>query len=207
MDNSRSKLKPIHRTGPVGRLARLTLAGAFALTLLSIVDWRGSARFRNPHVLSEPSVWFLDALMFVAFVILVGALGSALAGAAARRPWQVRAVVASVAAVALAAGVGLATHGSAWGFPLADLVWWFDVLVLVEQLIATLLAIALGTPGCEVGVWSDMLARARGHTATSEQGLACVVGLHLVDAWEARRRTTARRSLHAEWSESIGKRW
>ena len=191
MDNSRSKVKTIHRTGPVGRLARLALAGAFALTLFSIVDSRGSARFRNPHVLSEPSVWFLDALMFVIFVILVGALASALAGARARRPWQVGVVVASMAAVALAAGVGLATHGSAWGFPLADLVWWFDVVVLVEQLIATLLAIALGTPGCEVGVWSDLLARARGHTAPSEQGLACVVGLHLVDAWEARRRTTA----------------
>jgi hypothetical protein len=45
------------RTGPIGRLARLVLAGAFLLTLLAIVDSRGSARFRNAHILTEPSAW------------------------------------------------------------------------------------------------------------------------------------------------------
>jgi len=36
-------------------------------------------------------------------------------------------------------------------------------------------------------VWPELLARARGRSARSEQGLACIVGLHLIDAWEARR--------------------
>jgi len=34
--------------------------------------------FENPHVLSEASVWFLDLLMAVGLVILVGVQASAL---------------------------------------------------------------------------------------------------------------------------------
>lgn len=182
-----TSVTPCH-TGPIGRLARLILAGVFIVTLLSIVDSRGSAHFRNPHILQEPLAWFLHLLLFTVFVNLVGALAASFYGQATRRRWQVGAVIASMIAVAIAAEIGKLTQGSYWGFPLADLVWWFDVSVLVEQVAATLLAIALGTPGCEIGVWADLLARNRSGPSTPEAGLACIVGLHLVDAWEARRR-------------------
>ena len=175
------------RTGPVGRLARLTLAAVYAASLLSIVDRRGSAHFRNPHILSEPLPWLLHLVMLTSFLLLIGALASAVAGTGARRRWELWAFVACVLTVALAGVIGLVTQGSAWGFPLADLVWWFDVLMLIEGLVATLLAIALGTPGCEIGVWPELLMRDRRGTAKSEEGLACVVGLHLIDQWEARR--------------------
>jgi len=176
------------RTGPFGRLARLVLLVAFALIFFSIVDQRGSARFRNPHVLTEPWVWFFTALLYVIFVILAGAIAKSVGGPRARGRWQVGTVVASVVAIAGAALVSQSVNGSAWGFPLADGVWWFDVLVIVEQVFAFVLVIALGIPGCEIGVWGMLLARARGTTASSETGLACIVGLHLLDAWEARRR-------------------
>lgn len=182
------------RTGPVGRLARLGFAAAYGATFLSIVDWRGSARFRNPHILSEPTAWFLHLLMFISFLILVGALATTWAGPAAKRRFQVGAFVASATAVAVAALIGLATRGTTWGFPLADLVWWFDVLMLSEGLVALLLAIILGTPGCEIGVWSELLARARGGEPETNVGLACVVGLHVLDAWEARSRVAANKS-------------
>lgn len=182
------------RTGPIGRLARAGLAAAYAATLLSIVDWRGSARFRNPHILSEPTAWLLHLLMFTSFLILVGALATTLAGPAAKRRFQVGAFAASVTAVAVAALIGLGTRGAAWGFPLADLVWWFDVLMLCEGLVATLLAIILGTPGCEISVWPDLLARARGGDSETHIGLACIVGLHLLDAWEARTRVSSNKS-------------
>jgi hypothetical protein len=185
----------IVRTGPIGRLARAGLAAAYAATLLSIVDWRGSARFRNPHILSEPSAWFLHLLMFTTFLILVGALATTLAGPTAKRRFQVGAFAASLTAVAVAALIGLGTQGAAWGFPLADLVWWFDVLMLSEGLVATLLAIILGTPGCEIGVWPDLLARARGGDSETHVGLACIVGLHLLDTWEARARVSSNKSL------------
>lgn len=185
----------VSRTGPIGRLARAVLAAAYAATLVSIVDWRGSARFRNPHILSEPTAWLLHLLMFASFVILVGALASAFAGLVAQRRFQVGAVAASVTAVVIAALIGLATRGAAWGFPLADVVWWFDVVMLSEGLVATVLAIILGTPGCEIGVWSELVARRRGRDSEMHVGLACIIGLHLLDAWEARPRDSANRSL------------
>jgi hypothetical protein len=171
------------RTGPIGRVARLALATAYAVTLGSIVDPRLSARFRNPHILTEPGAWILHVVMFITFILLVGAL----AGAATKRTWQVAALGLSALTVALAALVGILTHGSAWGFPLADIVWWFDVVMLVEGFIATIVATALRTPACEIGVWRELAARARGGSSPPEHGLDCIVGLHLLDAWEARR--------------------
>ena len=80
------------------------------------------------------------------------------------------------------------------GFPLADLVWTFDVVMLAQTVVALLLAIVLGTPGCEIGVWPEVIARSRGESAPPTTGLACVIGLHFIDEWEARRRPAARRT-------------
>ena len=185
--SSHSPLLARVRTGPVGRLARLALAAVYAASLLSIVDRRGPAHFRNPHILTEPLAWLLHLVMLTSFLLLIGALASALRRTKNR--WQLGAFVACVLTVAVAGVIGLATQGSAWGFPLADLVWWFDVLMLIEGFVATLLAIALATPGCEIGVWPELLMHAGWGTAKSEEGLACIVGLHLIDRWEARRGT------------------
>lgn len=179
----------IRRTGPVGRLARLALAGAFAYPLFTFLGPGWSARFRNPHILSEASAWLIHLLMLLTFVILVGALAAALFGPRARIRWQVGASVAALVVVLVAGAVGLVLHSSFWGFPLADAVWWFDVVMLVEQIAALLLAVMLGMPGCEVGVWPYLITRVRGGDTTTETGLACVVGLHLLDRWEANRAT------------------
>ena len=176
------------RTGPLGRLVRLVLAAAAGLFLASIVDQGGVVGFRSPSILTEPSVWVLDAAMLAAFVHLVGRLAAVLAGERAARRWQRGALVGLAAALGGAALVGQAVFGAVWGFPLADLVWAFDVVMLLETIVAALLASALGTPGCEVGVWPELLARARGQRPAPAAGLACPVGLHLLDAWEARRR-------------------
>jgi hypothetical protein len=166
------------------------LAGLFAYPLLSFLGPGWSARFRNPHILSEPSAWLVHVLMLVIFVILVGALASALLGPESRTRWQIGAVVFAAAVVVVTGGIGRLIHGSFWGYPLADAVWWFDVLMLTEQIAAALLAVALGTPGCEIGVWPSLLARFRGGRPIPETGLACIVGLHLIDGWEARRAVT-----------------
>ena len=179
-----------NRTGPLGRLARLGWAAATAMILASIVDGRGPARFRNPHVLTEPSAWLLHAVMLVIFVLLVGSIAAALGGRHVARRAQVGTLLALAGTVALAGAVGHLTYGSVWGFPLADFVWSFDVLMLAQEVVALVLAIALGTPGCEIGVWPELIARLRGERWSPSAGLACIVGLHLVDAWEARRRTS-----------------
>ncbi len=177
-----------YRTGPLGRLARLTLAAVAGLSLSSIVDEGGIVGFRSPSILTEPSVWFLDTVMLGLFVYLVGQLATVLAGEGAARRWRFRALAALAAVMMVAAISGQAFFGAAWGLPLADLVWAFDVVMLLETIVAVLLAIALGTPGCEVGVWPELIARARHQASTPSAGPACIVGLHLLDAWEARRR-------------------
>jgi hypothetical protein len=185
---SRPSAAGADRTGPLGRLARLIVAAAAGLFLSSILDEGGIVGFRRPSVLAEPSVWLLDAVMLALFAHLVGRLAAATVGERAARRWQCGALVGLVAALGGAALVGRALSGAVWGFPLADLVWAIDVTMLAETVAAALLAVALGTPGCEVGVWPELLARARGERVAPAAGPACPVGLHLLDAWEARRR-------------------
>lgn len=176
-----------HRTGPIGRIARVAWAIVFFASLVSIVGPRGPAQFRDPHILTEPSAWVLHLAMLAVFVILAGAVAEAMGGEARRA--RLIALGAVVAGVAVAGTVGVLTGGAFWGFPLADAVWVFDVAVLIEQVLALVLAIAFGTPGCEIGVWSELISRARGGPARETEGLACVVGLQLIDRWEAGRRS------------------
>ena len=176
------------RTGPIGRAARLAWAGVVGATLVSLIDARGPSRFRDPHVLTEPSAWLIHALSLAVFVLLVGVVAAALGGARAGRRWQVGAVIALVVVTLVAGGIGQIRAGAVWGFPLADLVWIFDIAILGTELLAFALVVWLGTPGCEIGVWGELIARARGEAAPRTDVLACIVGLHLIDRWEASRR-------------------
>ena len=178
------------RTGPLGRFARLGLLAIFGGSLYSIVDASGSARFRNPHVLMEPSAWFLHVMMLIVFVVMVGTLASALAGPRLVRPTQIGAVAGLFATVVVAAIIGQAAAGLVWGFPLADLVWWFDVAMVAVGVVSAAVAIVLGTPGCEIGVLGQLVACFRRAPPPGGDAAQCVVGLHVVDAWE--RRHTAR---------------
>jgi hypothetical protein len=58
--------------------------------------------------------------------------------------------------------------------------------MLLETLVALLLAAVLGTRGCEIGVWADIAARRRGRPASPP---LCIVGLHQLDDCELRRQS------------------
>jgi hypothetical protein len=58
--------------------------------------------------------------------------------------------------------------------------------MLGQTIVALLLAVVLGTRGCEIGVWADIAARLRGGSASPP---LCIVGLHHLDSWELRRRS------------------
>jgi hypothetical protein len=178
---------PVPRTGPVGRLARLLIAVALALGLLSIADQGGPASYRDPSNLTEPITWVLNGAMLVVFVLLVGQLVGATLGPGAVRRWQLGAVIALAVLLAAAAVTARIASGEVWASPLSDLVWGFDAVMLVETIVALLLAIALGTPGCEVGVWPELIGRLRGEDGAASTRPICVLGLHFVDEWEARR--------------------
>src|SRR5260370_38928792 len=63
-----------------------------------------------------------------------------------------------------------------------------DVLILVEQIAATMRAMAPGKPWCEIGVWTELPAWTPGGVVTAEEGPSCVLGPHLVDSWDEARR-------------------
>ena len=181
------------RTGPVGRAVRAGWLLVVAITLLSIVDARGPARFRDPHVLGEASAWLLHVVMLAAYLALAGAVSGAFTPHPNTRRAQIGALLILGAGLAVGAAIGRMTSGAVWAYPLPDSVWTFDLVMLVQELGAFALAIVLGTPGCEVGVWPELVARAGGRPRGQTGGLACVVGLQFVDRWEARRAAAAAR--------------
>jgi hypothetical protein len=178
---------PAPRTGPVGRFARLLLAVVLAVSLYSIADQGGPASFRDPSNLSEPITWVLHGAMFILFVLLVGQLAGALAGPNAVRRWQLGALIGLAVLLVVGAATAWIASDEIWASPLAELVWGFDAIMLSQTIVALLLAIALGTPGCEVGVWPEVIRRLRGGEAETSTGPICVLGLHFIDEWEARR--------------------
>lgn len=155
-------------------------------TLASIVDARGPARFRDPHILIEPSAWLLHGVALLVFAIIAGSLAAGRDETFSRRAASL-ALAAAACIAALAAGAGLRATGVAWSFPLADLVWLFDVTMLGTEVIAFALAIVRGTPGCEIGVWRELRDRRRTLERPLAGRLTCVVGLDVIDRWEAAR--------------------
>jgi hypothetical protein len=176
-------------TGPLGRLARVGLAAVGVVSLASIADSGGPASFQGVQNLLEPSLLFLDAVMLALFVALVGVLATSFGARAAGR-WQAASLVAVGVAVGVAAGLSQLANNTVWDRPLSDVVWWFQVLMLGETIVALTAAVIVGLPGCELGVWARLIARLRGQ-APPTRPFGCVVGLHLIDEWEAQRRSAS----------------
>jgi hypothetical protein len=185
----------VHRTGAVGRAVRLLLALGLAYGLGTLVDQGGPASVRAPETLTDAPFVVLTTAMVAVYAILVSQLAKLVAGeAVARMAWRV-ALVVLAAAAAIAAVVGEVGSGAVWGSPLSDLVWALDVAMLVQTVVALLLAVALGTRGCEIGVWAEIAARLRGRPASAP---LCIVGLHHLDDLELRRRSARQASADAD---------
>jgi hypothetical protein len=173
------------RTGPIGRGARLALAlalGAFVALRLATFAVRGPAGYRDPSILGDLSLWLLTAIVVFGVADFAGRFAPGLEGL---RP-ATRRVAATIALVLLAIGtaaIGLVLRGSVWGFPLADAWWWLNTAYLSQVTVAFVLAAVIGTPGCEQGVWRELLYGRR--RAGEHNALTCVIGLHLLDGWEA----------------------
>ena len=179
------------RTGPVGRFVRLLLAIGFAYGFATLVDQGGPASVRDPGALTDAPFVVLTIAMIAVYAVLVTELAKIAAGEAVAK--RARSVALGVlgAAAAVAAVVGELRGGEVWGSPLSDLVWTLDVAMLGQTIVALIIAVVLGTRGCEIGVWGDIAARLRGGPASPP---ICMIGLHHLDEWEARGRPrTSRR--------------
>jgi hypothetical protein len=174
------------RTGPVGRAVRLLLAAVFAYGLATLVDQGGPASVRDPENLTDAPFVVVTIGMVAVYAVFVREVAKLVRGEAfATSAWKV-ALSLLAAAAASAAVVGELRSGEVWGSPLSDLVWALDVAMLVETIAALPLAVALGTPGCEIGVWAEIAARLRRRPASPPP---CIIGLHHLDQWELRRRS------------------
>jgi hypothetical protein len=180
------RARPAERTGPVGRAVRLLIAVGFAYGLATLVDQGGPASVRDPGTLTTDAPFVVLTIAMVAvYAVLVTELAKIVAGKAVATTARHVAVSVLAAAAAVAAVVGEVRAGAVWGSPLSDLVWTLDAAMLLETIIALLIAVVLGTRGCEIGVWGDIAARLRGGPASPP---LCIIGLHHLDEWEARRR-------------------
>jgi hypothetical protein len=196
--NKHTSKQDSHRTpptGPVGRTLRLLLAIGFAYGLATVVDQGGPASVRDAEALTDLPYVVLTIAMVAVYTVLVSELAKIVGGEAVAKAARTVALAVLAAAAAAAAVVGELRAGAVWGSPLSDLVWALDVAMLVQTIVALLLAVMIGTRGCEIGVWADIAARLRGGPASSP---LCIVGLHHIDAWELRRRSDRGRAAHTD---------
>ena len=176
------------RTGPVGRAVRLLLALGLAYGLATVVDQGGPASVRDPESLTDAPFVVLTVAMIAVYAVLVGELAKIVAGEAVAKAARTVALSVLAAAAAVAAVVGEVGAGAVWASPLSDLVWALDVAMLVQTIVALVLAVVLGTRGCEIGVWADIAARFCGRPASPP---LCIIGLHHLDDWELRRQSAS----------------
>jgi hypothetical protein len=174
----------------MGRAVRLLVALGFAYGFATLVDQGGPASVRDAEALTDAPFVVLTIAMVAVYAVLVSELAKLIGGQAVAKTARRVALSVLAAAAAAAAVVGELRAGAVWGSPLSDLVWALDVTMLVQTIIALLLAVVLGTPGCEIGVWDDIAARLRGRHASSP---LCIIGLHHLDDWELRRRSARHR--------------
>lgn len=159
------------RTGPVGRLARMLLAASLAWLAYDL--WVDRTFIFN----EDPES---GLLILTAFAVFATYYIARLAGLG--RPVLALLAVAAGASAALAIWL----HGVVWAPPLTWLVWGVDLGIVVVVAVAFLMAVAVGTPGCEVGVFREVARRLRRETS-GDDVLFCLIGLHRLDAWEARQ--------------------
>jgi hypothetical protein len=175
----------VARTGPLGRAARLLLALGFAYGLATLVDQGGPVSVRDPETLTDAPFLVLTIAMVAVYAILVTELAKLVGGEAVAKTARRVALSVLAATAAAAAIAGEVRVGAVWGTPLSDLVWAFDIAMLLQTIVALLVAVVLGTRGCEIGVWADIASRLRGRPASPP---LCIVGLRHLDDWELRRR-------------------
>jgi hypothetical protein len=165
---------------------RLLLTIGFAYALATLLDQGGPASIRDPETLTDVPAVLLTIAMVAVFAVFVREVAKLVRGEAfATSAWKVALSLLAAAATSTAV-VGELRSGEVWGSPLSDLVWALDVAMLVETIAALPLAVALGTPGCEIGVWAEIATRLRGRPASPP---LCIIGLHHLDQWEFRQRS------------------
>jgi hypothetical protein len=168
------------KTGPVSRTCRLLMAGGMAFVA---IDWAsaGITDFSRPKTLTNPWLWILIGLGIYYVLYQTAASGFG-------RRWGIRTVVAFGIVLIGAGAAALATEGELWAAPLTWMLFGLVLGLLILTAIGALISLALGTPGCEFGALGELIRRLRGvPEPEGADAMWCVLGMHRLDEWEARR--------------------
>jgi hypothetical protein len=169
------------RIGPIGRLVRAL--GAVVMALFAF-DWleAGMAWFGQASTPSNPWVWVVTGL--------AASYGlHQLPDSGFGRPWGERVLATVGGLFVLIAVVTLSLHGELWAPPLTTSLYGLNVAFLFVVSLSYLVAVFLGTPGCEVGGLGELIRRIRGVADPANQdAMWCIAGIHGLDKWEADRR-------------------
>jgi len=176
----------IRRTGPVGRVVRVL---GTALMAWFVFQWleAGMTWFSSPSTPANLWVWAVTGLAVYYGLYQLPESGFG-------RPWGVRVVATSGGILAAVAVVTLAVQGEPWAAPLTGVLYGLNVGFLIAVTVSYLVAVFLGTPGCEVGGLGELIRRLRHEPNLDNQdAMWCIAGLNSLDRWEAGRRQRARR--------------
>ncbi|MGH8912913.1 MAG: hypothetical protein ACRDZM_00160 [Acidimicrobiia bacterium] len=171
----------ITRIGPIGRVARM--AGAVIMSLVAF-DWleAGMTWFGEASTAGNPSVWIVTAL--AAYYGL-----HQLPDSGFGRPWGERVLATTGGLFVVTAVVTLLLRRELWAHPFTTILYGFDVGFLFVVAISYLVAVFVGTPGCEVGGLGELIRRLRGVPDPADhEAMWCIGGIHRLDQWEERRR-------------------
>lgn len=149
---SGEELAPAGYLSRIGKLIAGLLQVQLAFTLMT-----------NPGLTSAESPWSNPTLWFV--IVLAFALFSWTVNLGFNRSWGKKPFFAAVATVLATLGLGVATGGSAWGLPIAAVLYAVTLYVHGHMGISHVLAALVGTPGCEMRVIPQLWARFTGGAA------------------------------------------
>lgn len=164
-------------SGPVSRTVRVLLAG---LTAWLAAEWitAGMAWFGRSSTPRNGWVWVVAVL--AVYYGLYQFPHAAFGTRSARRT-----LTASGIVLAAAGGTAIVLHGGVWEPPFTWLLYGFEVGFLIVVTVAHVVAVTLGTAGCEMGGLAELVHRLRGTARPTGQPMSCIAGLHRLDQWEA----------------------
>ncbi len=175
-DERLDAVKPA-KTGPFGILARLSWLAITLFGLYQIIfDW--PSRIADTEIFADTGIFFVTGFTVLLF--------SEVVNITFRRSWGYRPLQVLIALAVVALVVDLIAYGEVWEAPLGWLVWAADLFVFAFLAVSFVVGIALRHRGCELGALSALAARIRGQPAHDTS--PCMMGIHQIDEWEARRR-------------------
>lgn len=96
--------------------------------------------------------------------------------------WGRRALAILSAAVVALVGVKLVAGDSLWAPPFTWLLWGLGFAGLISVLLM-LMAVIVGTPGCELAVWREIAGRQP--SQPDDKPMFCLAGLHAIEPGSA----------------------